>query len=184
MSFLDVLGQLVDAVLSFIPRPEVVRATHKAVKFKWGKAVIVEPGWRWWWPLTTEMETHVVVSQPLELPPQTLMTKDGQSVVVSGVALYHVDMLRAYAVDNYDSDESMAEVAGSAIRDVVVSKTLAELQEPDGRKAANKTLEAQARQELSRYGVEIEYFKLTDLSVCRVLNLVGGGVNATVVDDD
>ena len=182
MSFLDVLGQLVDAFLSLVPRPTTVRATHKAVKFKWGRAVIVDSGWRWWWPLTTEMDEHPVVSQPLELPAQSVMTRDGQSVVVSGVALYHVTDLRSYAVDNYDSDEAMAEVAGSAIRDVVVSKTLQELQEPDGRKAANKTLVAQARQELSRYGVEIEYFKLTDLSVCRVINLVGGSTQAVIED--
>jgi regulator of protease activity HflC (stomatin/prohibitin superfamily) len=183
MGLFELLGQLLDAILSFIPRPMVVRATHKAVKFKRGKAKIIDAGWRWWWPLTTEIETHPVVSQPLDLPPQTLMTKDGQSVVVGGVALFRIVNLMAYAVENYDSDEAMIEVAGSAIRDAVVGKTLEQLQEADGRKAINKTLEAQGQRELSRFGVEVEYFKLTDLSICRVLNIVGGG-QAVVVDDD
>ena len=183
IGFLDQLGTIVDALLAFVPRPEVVRATHKAVKFKWGKARIVEPGWRWWWPLTTEMDTHVVVSQPLELPPQTVMTACGKPVTVGGVALYRVVDLRSYAVENYDADEAMAEVAGSAVRDVVVGKTLEELQEADGRKAANKTLLSTAQRELERYGVEVEYFKLTDLSTTKVISLIGQ-TQSTVVDED
>lgn len=184
MGLLELLGQVLDALLSFVPRPIIVRATHKAVKFKWGKAKVIEPGWRWWWPLTTEMDTHVVVSQPLDLPPQTLMTKDGKSVVVGGVALYRVKDLYAYAVENHDADEAMIEVAGSAIRDAVVSKDLKELQESDGRKAINKTLESLAHKELARYGVTVDYFKLTDLSVCRVFNHVGGSTAVLDEDDD
>jgi len=130
------------------------------------------------------MDAIVVVSQPLALNPQTLMTKDGKSVVVGGVALYHIENLHAYAVENFDADEAMGEVAGSAIRDAVVSKTLAELQESDGRKAINKTLMTLARAELERYGVAIEYFKLTDLSTCRVQNIVGSSIAMPIPDTE
>lgn len=182
MGLFDILGQLLDVLLRFVPRPVNVRVTHKAVKFKWGKSTIINPGWRWWWPITTEVDLHVVVSQPLELPPQTLMTKDGKSVVVGGVALYHVADVRAYAVENFDADKAMGEVAGSAIRDAVVAKTLAELQESDGRKAINKTLMTLAKAELERYGVVIEYFKLTDLSTCVVQNIVGASIAVPLAD--
>lgn len=183
MNLFDILGQMVGVLLRFVPRPVNVRHTHKAIKFKWGKVKIIEPGWRWWWPITTEVDLHVVVSQPLGLAPQTLMTSDGQSIVVGGVTLYHVIDLHAYAVENHDADEAMAEVAGSAIRDVVVSKTLAALQESDGRKDINRTLLALAKLELERYGVEVEYFKLTDLSTCRVQNLIGSAVALPILDE-
>ncbi len=183
MGLFDILGQMVSVLLSFVPRPVIVRATHKAVKFKWGRSKIINPGWRWFWPLTTEIDLIVVVSQPLELPPQTLMTADGKSVVVGGVALYHIEDVHAYAVENFDADEAMGEVAGSAIRDAVVSKTLAELQESDGRKAINKTLMALAKVELERYGVVIEYFKLTDLSTCVVQNIVGASVAIPLAEE-
>jgi regulator of protease activity HflC (stomatin/prohibitin superfamily) len=184
MDIFSVLGQLLEVGMRFIPRPMIVRSTHKAVKFKWGRSKIINPGWRWWWPITTEMDTVVVVSQPLELAPQTLMTKDGQSVVVGGVALFRIEDVNAYSVENYDADESMGEVAGSAIRDAVVAKTLAELQESDGRRAINKTLMSLAKQELERYGVVVEYFKLTDLSTCRVQNIVGASVAIPIPDDE
>lgn len=183
MNLFDILGQMVGVLLRFIPRPVIVRATHKAIKFKWGKTHIINPGWRWWWPITTEVDLVVVVSQPLELAPQTLMTADGQSIVVSGVALYHVVDLHAFAVENHDADEAMGELAGSAIRDAVVSKTLAQLQESDGRKDINRVLLALAKNELARYGVEVEYFKLTDLSTCRVQNLVGSAVALPILEE-
>lgn len=184
MGIFDILGQMLNVVLRFIPRPVIVRATHKAVKFKWGRSHIINPGWRWWWPITTEVDLVVVVSQPLKLAPQTLMTRDGKSVVVGGVALYRVKDLHAYAVANFDADEAMGEVAGSAIRDAVVSKTLEELQESDGRKAINKTLMTLAKAELERYGVVIEYFKLTDLSTCRVQNIVGASLAIPIPESE
>jgi len=167
------LGDLFYWIGSLFPHLKIVPYTDRVIKYKKGKHVIVkEPGIFWYWPIVTELEETNVMSQVLPLDPQNLETKDGKTVTVDGVCIFSIFDVKKYLVDNYNADENCAEVAATAIRDIVKSHTHAELQNEDGR-GADKSLTAKVAGKLRKYGVEVEVCKLRSYSKTRVLNVVG-----------
>lgn len=171
---LNWIGELVEYLGSWIPRPEIVRATERGVAFWFGKWVrVVNPGWRLNWPALMELETTPVVRQVLDLEPQTLMTKDGRPVIAGGVVVFKIQDVRAYLVENYDADDAIGEVASAALRDAIVGRSLEEIQETDGRKSIDKRLSSIAQEALTPFGVVVEYVRLTHFAEAQVINYVG-----------
>lgn len=174
MDVFSVLGDFVRYLGDWLPRPRIVRATEGGVQFWFGSRVrVVKPGWRIDWPALADFEVVPVVRQVIQLEPQTLLTRDGKPVIAGAVVVYSIADVRKYLVENYDADDSLAEVAAHAVRDAVVSKTAEEIQVTDGRRSIDKALTAGARRALAEFGVEVETVRLTDLAPARVLSLVG-----------
>ena len=74
MEFLNWINDIISSLLSFIPRPIIVRATHGGVKWPWGKtAKEMCPGFHWYWPFSTEFEVIPIARQTLNLKTQALM---------------------------------------------------------------------------------------------------------------
>ena len=105
------ISDFVNLFISFFPHLIIVKKIESGVKFVRGKHVkILKPGLRWYWPLVTEQEVVVVVRQVTNLAPQTLMTKDGKTVIASAVVVYRVSNIEAFLVENHDADEAIGEV--------------------------------------------------------------------------
>ena len=171
-SALGWIGELFSWFGSFVPRWLIVRSTEAGVKFRWGKHVhVLTPGIRWYWPAFTDVETETVVRQTLNLDAQTLMTADDKTVVASGVIVFKITDIIKFLVDNFDADEAIAEVAGSALRKFVISKTVEEIQK--GRADVDNSLTREAQKLLKDFGIEVEYARLVSFSTARVINLVG-----------
>lgn len=166
----EILGQFISAALGIIPRLVVIRPTHRGVKYKRGAiAKQMDPGLHVYWPLITQIDIMPVARQTASLPNQVLMTRDRQTIVVSGFVVYTIkDMLLAYGSLNYDVVMTLDDVARSALVEIVATKTLEELQ-------AGITTEFTklCRRRLKQYGVGVHKASLTDLCPCRVYRLVG-----------
>jgi regulator of protease activity HflC (stomatin/prohibitin superfamily) len=185
MDFFTVIGEAVRYLGEWIPRPRIVRLTDGGVRFWFGRwASVVQPGWRLEWPAFMELEIVPVVRQVTQLSPQTLFTSDSKPVIAGAVIVWSIDDVRKYLVENYEAEASISEVAGYAVRDAIVSKTLDQIQETDGRKGIDRALLTEASKALTRFGVKVETMRLTDFAPARVLNLVGafGSNNTTTIE--
>lgn len=169
----EAIGNFVSSFSNLFPRLILVRKTEEGIKFKRGSQVILlGPGLHFYLPLVTEIEILPVVRQTLNLNSQTLMTKDGITVIASGVVVYCIDNIKAYLVENYDAEESIAEVASSAVRDVIVTRSLEEIQLNSRNKTDNALTKA-ASEALEIFGIKVEYLRLTDFAKAKVINIVG-----------
>ncbi|CAK9074188.1 Band 7 protein CG42540 [Durusdinium trenchii] len=168
MDLFGALGSLLEWMGSLLPRWALVRSTEGAVVFhRKGERVISGPKIVWWLPCVSDMELCEVNRQTVELAPQTLMTKDGKTVIAGGVVVFKVVDVRVFLVDNYDATDALAEVAAFALRDAIVGKTMEEIQETDGRKKIDGRLTSFAQEALGIFGIEVEYMRLTDFSTAR-----------------
>jgi regulator of protease activity HflC (stomatin/prohibitin superfamily) len=181
MDFFTVIGEAVRYLGEWIPRPRIVRLTDGGVRFWFGRWVsVVQPGWRLEWPAFMELEIVPVVRQVTQLAPQTLFTRDSKPVIAGAVIVWSIEDVRKYLVENYEAEDSVTEVAGYAVRDAIVGKTLDQIQETDGRSSIDRSLLAAASKALAMFGVKVEVMRLTDFAPARVLNLVGAfGSNHT-----
>lgn len=185
MDFMTALGEFVRYLGEWIPRPRIVRLTDGGVRFWFGRwASVVRPGWRLEWPAFMELEIVPVVRQVTQLTPQTLFTKDSKPVIAGAVIVWSIEDVRKYLVENYEAEDSVTEVAGYAVRDAIVGKTLDQIQETDGRSSIDRSLLAEASKALAKFGVKVETMRLTDFAPARVLNLVGefGSSHSTTLE--
>lgn len=173
MSF-DWLNNIIEGLLKIIPRPVIVRATHKGVKWVRGKNVkILNPGFHIIWPLTTEWDIIVAARQTNNLPDQALITKDNKQIVIGGIIVFSVDDVElAIGEKNWDHSQTVNDIAQSVIVNTVSKWTFNELTANVGGKL-DKEVTSQCRKELKEFGIKVEKIAFTDLSTCRVIKLMG-----------
>lgn len=172
------LNNIILALLEFVPRRVVIRATHRGVKWRARRGPVeMRPGLRVWWPLLSEIEVIPVARQTLNTPTQALMTKDGKQVVAGGVVIYNIqDIVKAIGQQNYDVDETVNDITQAAIVEVITAWDSEDLlKEINGQ--VEDDLTDTCRKQLRCFGVYVKRAALTDFSHCRSLNLLG--VNLT-----
>jgi regulator of protease activity HflC (stomatin/prohibitin superfamily) len=169
------LGELLRWAICWVPRLGICRATHGGVKFVRGwKVKLVTPGLYIFWPLTTEVEIRPTARQSINLPPQTLVAKDGKTILCSVVYTIEVtDPLKAIG-QAWDIDDLIMDLGTTAAVTVVTSRTFAELKEELADKIG-KELRREAQELLRPYGVKVIQGRLSDFAECRVFRLIGDG---------
>lgn len=173
MNALDWIGQIADWIGRFIPRWEIVDTTQAAVKFvKGARVVALGPGIHWFWPITTEFVKYPVARQATDLRAQTLCTTDDKSIVVGGMVVYEITDVEAIVARTYEPDDTIRDIALSAIHDVCSQKSWDELRAAQRAGELDKELRREVAKELGKFGVKVLKTTLTDLAPCRVLKLV------------
>lgn len=177
MSPLDWIGQLAQWIGAWVPQWVIVRPRERLIKLRPRSPVLIyeaKPGRAnrivFYWPVFTHVLPIFVGRQTLSLPPQTLTTKDGAPVVATGVVVFSIEHVERYALENWDSDEAIAEVAGAALRKAVIGKTFDEIQ--GGRAEIDNVISREVTKLVEPFGVKIEYARLVSFAKAKVLNLV------------
>lgn len=180
------LSEIFNGLLSFIPRPVIVRATHGGVKWRLGKKVReMVPGWHWYWPLTTEIEVIVTARQTHDLPsPQAVETRDGVSVAVGSLIVYSInDIVQAIGERNWDVDSTVNDITKAAIVGVVSQWDYSDLRD-ELTDTVEKELTAMCRKHLRQFGVYVHRCAVTDFSHTTVRMLFGLQAGQAMVEDE
>ena len=176
-------GEIIQWVGAFIPRLLIVRATERGVKWVHGKKVVaMQPGLHFYWPVVTEFTIRVVARQTLNMPAQTLITKDKKQVVVTGMVVYNVnDIVKAIGEQSWDVDNTVGDLTQAAIVGVVTNTNFDELSKLDDQ-MIDKLTDA-TRKKLKKFGVYIEKCFLTDFCTTKVLRIVQNASMITQLSD-
>jgi len=168
------LGQIFEAVLKFVPRIVIVRATHAGVKWRMGaKVQAMPPGLHWYWPLTTDVEILVTARQTNNVPMQVLMTKDRVKLVAGTVVVFKIrDIVQAIGKNNWDVDTTVNDITQAALAGVIAESTFDELLTGLSSGDLNTKLTHTVRKELRQFGVFVSRCKLGNFADCRVYKLV------------
>lgn len=167
------ISELVQWVGRFVPRWVIVDTTKGAVKFVRGRRVqALGPGLWWYWPATTNLTIYPTARQAVDLRTQTIVTKDDRSIAAGALIVYEIVDIEAIVARTYDPEETVRDVALSAVHDVLCQYTWGELREGVRTGAVDTALRQEAQRGLRTYGVKVLKMTLTDLAPCRVLKLL------------
>jgi len=164
---LDWIAQFFDRILSVIPRLILVKAYECGIKFgRKGKVTRLDPGLHLHWPMMTEVDTYPTARTTKNMTMQTLTTKNANTCVVSAALVYEMtDPVKAYT-ENYDIDDTITDLALTAVAEVVSGAFDTELSELESK------LTKLTRSRLRPFGVRVERCSLTDAALCRVFRNV------------
>lgn len=168
------LGQIFEAMLEFVPRRIIIRATEGGVKWSlWRRPVEMKPGIRIYWPLISDVEVVVTARQSFNTPTQALETRDGVEVVAGGVIIYHInDVVKAIGEKNWSPETTALDITQAAIISVVASWDHDDLLTNISGKVEEQLTE-KCRRDLRQYGIYPTRVALTDFSHTRSLNHSG-----------
>jgi regulator of protease activity HflC (stomatin/prohibitin superfamily) len=176
------LGQIFEALLQLVPRRVIVRATEAGVKWSlWFKPREMRPGIRMWWPLISDIEVIVVARQTLNTPTQSLMTKDGETVVAGGVVIFKIsDVVQAIGRQNWCPETTAGDIVQAALVEVIATHECDYILENISGKIEEELTE-KCRKQLRQFGVHVSRAALADFSTVRQLNHSGIAININTV---
>ena len=169
------LSEIFNGLLSFVPRPVIVRATHGGVKWRFGRNPReMKPGWHWYWPFTTEIEVIVTARQTHDLPtPQAVETRDGVAVAVGSLIVYSIkDVVQAIGERNWDVDSTVNDITKAAIVGVVNNWNYSDLRD-ELTKGVENELTDLCKKNLRQFGVYVHRCAVSDFCHTTVRMLFG-----------
>jgi regulator of protease activity HflC (stomatin/prohibitin superfamily) len=173
MSAFAWLGDIIQALGKVIPRLMLVRATHRAVRWTWGRWIKeLKPGLHIYWPMIADVDLIVVARQTLNLPTQVLMTRDGHQIVMGCLIVYRIkDVVLAIGERNFDVDATVSDITQGAVVECCSGHTLDELREGLAT-GIEREMTQITRKRLRQFGVYVHRTAVTDFSTCRTYKLI------------
>ncbi len=105
----DRIFDFIESVWEWLIPFVVIDAYEEGVVLRFGKFKrVVKPGLRWVWPLGVEVvKFETVVRQTAYLDPQSLTSKDGKSVTISGIVTFCITDIRKFLLDIDEGEADM-----------------------------------------------------------------------------
>lgn len=167
---MDWLKDIINRLLSVFPRVWLCAPNEAGVRITFGKFVSTKSaGWYIYWPLVQSIVWMDIKTQVVDLKNQSIRTKCGASIVVSGALQYKIVDVKKAILDVQDLDKSLATLALGIIFDFFHKQTLVECMDIDALKT--EVLRG-LRDAASGWGLKIEKIYITDLDKARNIRLL------------
>ena len=179
------IGEIIEWLGQWVPRWLVITPQDRAIKFVRGKKTrVLEPGVRWYWPPFTEVDGPFPVTwQPMATSTLHLMDKDNTPVSAQGFIVFRVVDPVKYRVDHHAAEDCIDDVVGAAIRDVITSKSVKEVQ-GNHRRTTDTALTRTAAQALEDFGVEVRHVRLTTFTTTKMVSMLGEHATSMLPEED
>ena len=126
------------------------------------------PGFHWRWPLIESTLGDHTTLTTLALEPQTITTKDDESVVVSGMIRYNITDVQPFLCEISNQHDVLRDTAmGAVLKQVRMMELRPLLDEPP-----EKAIAADIRRQVKPFGIEIDKFTFVDLGKNRTLRII------------
>ncbi len=170
---MDWLKDLINRILSVFPRIWICTPAESGIIITLGKYVSTKrAGWYIFWPLIQRLIWMEIKTQVVDLRSQSVRTKCGNSVVVSGSIQYYITDVKKAILDVQDLDKSLTTLALGIILEFVKQRSLEECRDVDRLKT--EILKG-IREAAKGWGIKIERIFITDLDRARNIRLLTNG---------
>jgi len=165
------LDRLIEFLLNFLDQAlpvKIVKQYQQGALFRFGKYEgVLQPGIHLKIPFLDDIDVYTTVQTTLTLPPQSIITQDGKSVVVRAQIKYKVADLSIYAVEVWDATDALSDMTGGIIHNAIRSRTFEQLRTTD----LDAELTRLAKPEAKTWGIALLKVTVTDFSEMRSYRL-------------
>lgn len=165
------LEKLVDIILEFAQELApwtVVNTFSGGIILRWGKYhKTLEAGFYWKIPFVDRVHEDIVMTTTMELPPQTLTTKDQKQVVVKTIVKYDITDIKQFMLSVYDAKDAISDISQG-----IIKKTIAALEwEQCNDNELDNTITKKIRVELRKWGINTQQVTFTNIGIIRSIRL-------------
>lgn len=146
----------------------VIDQYNKGIRLRLGKFhSVLEPGLSWKIPFADKIMEHTVVVSTMNLPSQSLTTRDEKTLVVRGVIKYQVQDIKTLILDVYDPVDAISDMTMGIIKKIIMEKDWQECKD----NGLDDLITNKARNEAKKWGLKINQVTLTDIGLIRSIKL-------------
>ncbi len=168
---LELLAQWLEAFTSLVPRLSIMPASHRGIKYKYGKIVVgIEPGLYWYWPLVTSISTLAIKRRTVSVPTQTIYADCGISISAGCVVVFEIADITKALYETWEIDDTIADEA-----EALLAQVISKIESIDiDIKTLNKELTNEMKKRLTPYGVSVKRANIRDFAPSKVYRIIGG----------
>jgi regulator of protease activity HflC (stomatin/prohibitin superfamily) len=165
--------KLIDLIVTFIHDIlpwKIVDQWEQGVHLRTGKFVrIVNPGLNWKIPFFDQILTTPVITQTVNLSPQTVTSVDEKSVVLSSIVRYHIYDVEKFLLGVMHANDVLVDTTQGIIRDVVEGCKWDDLYD------LGKVVTPEVNNQVEEWGIKVEQVSFPDLGLITTYRVMTDG---------
>jgi membrane protease subunit HflC len=117
-------------------------------------------------PFFDSIWRYTVITQSIDIPPQSVTTADGKNVVVKGIIRFSVVDIKAFLLNITQPADVLTDTTGGMIREIIEDTEWSGLIDID------KKLTSEVGKFVKRWGIKVERVTLTDLQIANSIRII------------
>jgi len=162
--------KLIDLIVTFIHDIlpwKIVNQWEKGVHLRTGKFLrVVEPGLRFKVSFFDQILTTSVITQTVNLKPQTVTSFDERNVVLSSIVRYHIHDVQRFLLGVMHANDVLVDTTQGIIRDIVERTTWEDLVD------LNKAVKPEVNKQVQKWGITVELVSFPDLGEIQTIRVM------------
>jgi len=163
--------KLIDFIISigkdFLPYI-IVEQWNEAIMLRCGKLQqkVLKPGIHFKIPFLDSVWEATIITQSLEMNPQSITTRNGRNVVVKAIIRFRIEDVKTYLTTISQPHDVLIDTTQGMIREIIEGLTFAEIYGMDS------LLTKKVGAFLRKWGIKVERVTLTDLASINSLRII------------
>ena len=162
--------KLIDFLLRFwfdLMPMTVIDQWEEGVLLRFGRFVkVVKPGLVWKIPFADAVWKHTVITQSIDIPPQSVTTADNKNVVVKGIIRFTISDIKLFLTTITEPKDVLTDTTGGMIRGIIENTKWTDIVDID------KKLTAEVGKFVKKWGIKVEKVTLTDLQIANSIRII------------
>lgn len=163
----DKLITLIQQFLDDLNPIFIIDQWEEAVVLRNGKFLkTVKPGLYCKRPFFDSVWKHTVITQSIDIPPQSVTTADNKNVVVKGIIRFNITDIKSFLTTITKPEDVLTDTTGGMIRDIIEDTAWVDIVEIDNR------LTTEVAKFVKKWGIKVEKVTLTDLQIANSIRII------------
>lgn len=169
--------KLIDLIVTFINDIlpfKIVDQWEEGVHLSTGKfKKVVKPGLNWKIPFFDQILTTPVITQTVNLKPQTVTSEDEKSVVLTSIVRYHIHDVQKFLLGVMHANDVLIDTTQGIIRDMVEGCKWQDLYD------LGSVVTPEVNEQVNRWGITVEQISFPDLGQIVTYRVMSDGKEST-----
>ena len=169
----DKLIEFLISIIDHINPIVIVKEYEEAVLLRFGRFKrVLTKGLHFKYPFFDMFVSQHTMWTTLTLPAQSLVTNDGQDIVIKSMVKFRVNDVKIFCLELYDSTDAVSDISQGIIKGIVMEKDWSLCISND----LDTLLTRKIKSAVKKYGVEVEQVTLTDIAKIKTIRLINENI--------
>ena len=172
----DKLITLVQQFLKDLLPTFIIDEWEEGIVLRNGKYIkTVKPGLYFKIPFFDSVWRYNVITQSIDIPPQSVTTADGYNVVVKGIIRFIVSDIKTFLLTITQPQDVLTDTTGGMIREIIEDTKWSDIVDID------KKLTSEVGKFVKKCGIKVEKVTLTDLQIANSIRIIQDATHQTKI---
>ena len=163
----DKLISLIQQFINELNPIFIIDEWEEAIVLRFGKYNrTVYPGLYFKIPFFDAVWKYTIITQSIDIPPQSITTADNKNVVVKGIIRFTISDIKTFLLTITQPQDVLTDTTGGMIREIIEDTEWTSIVDID------KKLTSEVGKFVKKWGIRVEKVTLTDLQVANSIRII------------